>query len=180
MLEGEVLRVPSQALLPRWFLCTGRTETTGFYWEGDQIRSQTSQVPVPPPQSDPEQLQTSLASIASSVSGSNLWCFNCLRATKACNLEIQPFYHHDFSGDQHERQRPRKAGELRCRIVKLSDPSHPGQKVKCFILNFKAWSTMVSCFSLRYNFEQGLCPGNWVATCIIKFTLQRKSCGIFF
>ena len=39
---------------------------------------------------------------------------------------------------------------------------------------------MVSCFSLRYNFEQGLCPGNWVATCIIKFILQRKSCGIFF
>ena len=39
---------------------------------------------------------------------------------------------------------------------------------------------MVSCFSMRYNFVQGLCPGNGVATSIITIHFAKKELWNFF
>ena len=162
MLEGEVVRAPRQALLPRWFLCTGRTETMGSTGKGTKWGARQPR------------FQSLLHTVVLSSSNfSSLYCFICFRF-KFVMLQLPEAYQGLRFWNSailstwllrwsEWEQRLRKAGELRCRIVKLSDPAHPGQNVKCFILNFKAWSTMVSCFSLRYNFEQGLCPGNWVA-----------------
>lgn len=76
MLEGEVLLAPSQAIAAQVIFMHRKDWNHWVLLEkGNQIRSQTSQVLVPPPLSDLEQFQTSLASIAS----------------KACDFEIQPF-----------------------------------------------------------------------------------------